>query len=148
FAGNDRPGVMLASAARTYAHRYAVQAGGRAVIFTNNDGGYAVALDLARAGITVAAIIDSRPGPADVWLAAAQQADVRCRTDHVVMRAAGRRHLTGVTVAPVDTQGRIGAARETIACDLLGVSGGWIPTVHLFSQAQGTLDFDERYQAF
>ena len=61
FADNDRPGVMLASAARTYAHRYGVAVGTRCVVFTNNDSAYDSAVDLAAAGIDVAAIVDLRP---------------------------------------------------------------------------------------
>src|SRR5437879_239398 len=64
FANNDRPGIMLAGAARTYVNRYGVAPGKRAVIFTNNDSTDAVAADLKRAGITVEAIVDVRAGEA------------------------------------------------------------------------------------
>ena len=60
FADNDRPGIMLASAARTYVNRYAVRPGSRAVVFTNNDSAYATARDLAGAGVEVAAVVDVR----------------------------------------------------------------------------------------
>ena len=51
FGGNDVPGVMLASAMRTYANRYATAAGGSAVVFTNNDSGYRTARDLKAHGV-------------------------------------------------------------------------------------------------
>ena len=63
FADNDRPGIMMASAAATYARRYGALPGRRAVLLTNNDSAYRAALDLAEAGTTVAAIIDLRPRP-------------------------------------------------------------------------------------
>src|SRR5438552_12845648 len=66
FANNDRPGIMLAAAARTYVNRYGVAPCNRAVIFTNNDSTDAVAADLKRAGITVEAIVDVRAGEAVV----------------------------------------------------------------------------------
>ena len=62
FAENDRPGIMLAGAARAYVNRYAVKPGRRAVVFTNNDTAYRTALDLLRAGIEVTvADLRSRP---------------------------------------------------------------------------------------
>ncbi len=64
FADNDRPGVMLAGAARAYLHRYGVLVGRRAVVFTTNDSAYAAARDLAAAGLDIAAIVDTRPAPA------------------------------------------------------------------------------------
>lgn len=60
FCNNDRPGVMMASAVSTYLNRYAVCPGQRAVVFTNNDSAYQTALDLARSGTNVVAIVDSR----------------------------------------------------------------------------------------
>ncbi len=61
FADNDRPGVMLASAAAAYAHRYAVLPGRKVVIVTNNDSAYSAALTLAEAGAEVGAVVDLRP---------------------------------------------------------------------------------------
>ena len=78
FANNDRPGIMLASAARTYLNRYAVAAGRRALIATNNDSAYATALDLAKHGVEVT-IAEQRTG-IDTGLAArVNQAGVRLR---------------------------------------------------------------------
>src|SRR5215510_10213117 len=64
----DRPGVMLAGAVRTYVNRYAVAPGRRAVVFTTNDSGYEAAIDLADAGIDVAAVVDPRTDAAAQWL--------------------------------------------------------------------------------
>ena len=61
FADNDRPGILLAGAARSYLHRYGVLVGHRVVVFTTNDSAYAAAADLADAGVQVAAVVDTRP---------------------------------------------------------------------------------------
>ena len=63
FADNDRPGVMLAGAARTYVNRYAVRPGARAVVFTTNDSAYEAARELAEAGVEVAAVVEARAQP-------------------------------------------------------------------------------------
>lgn len=148
FGRNDLPGVMLASAARAYANRYAVRAGERAVVFTNNDSAYAAALDLRRVGVEVAAIVDVRPQATGALTAAARDAGLRCLSGHVVVNAEGTRGLKAAAVAPVDEHGRAGSAIQRISCDLLAVSGGWNPTLHLFSQSRGKIAFDDRNHAF
>ena len=54
FAGNDRPGVMLASAAATYVERFGVLPGDRVAVFTTNDSGLRSADALRTAGADVA----------------------------------------------------------------------------------------------
>ncbi len=141
FGNNDRPGVMLASAAQTYVNRYGVRPGQRAVVFTNNNSAYAVAADLAAAGITVAAIVDSRTEVPERARAMAKDIDILA--GHVVISAKGRRQVRGVTIAPVD-----GGASRQIACDLLAHSGGWNPAVHLWSQSRGNLRYDDTLTSF
>ncbi len=148
FLDNDRPGVMLASAAAAYALRYGVKPGNRIVVFTNNDWAYRSALDLKQAGCTVAAVIDlrSETGPA---ARAAEAAGIRVRRGAAVVRALGRSSLAGVEVAPLAADGkRLAGAVERIACDCLAVSGGYTPTVHLISQARGKLLYDPEIAAF
>src|SRR5699024_418009 len=60
FTDNDRPGTMLAGAARTYLHRYGVLTGTCAVVFTTHDSAYDAAFDLADAGAHIAAVVDGR----------------------------------------------------------------------------------------
>jgi sarcosine oxidase subunit alpha len=126
FANNDRPGIMLAGAARTYINRYGVAPGKRAVIFTNNDSTDLVAADLTRAGIIVEGIVDVRAGEAVVDTGGDQEG----------LRTVIIGSLTGP-----------GSTRE-IECDLLCVSGGFNPTLHLFSQAQGRLRYDQGLACF
>ncbi len=141
FANNDRPGVMLSSAVQTYVNRYAALPGQRAVFFTNNDSAYAAAADFAAAGGSVAAIVDSRT---DVPKTAKAQAEgIEILAGSVVCDVTGRGRVKSARVSDLG-----GGAERFIECDLLGVSGGWSPTVHLFSQSRGTLTFDETLVAF
>jgi len=138
FPGNDTPGVMLAGAVVTYARRFAALAGESAVVFTNNDSAYAVIPALHEAGGTVAMVVDSREGGAGASAnALAERHGVTVRRGAVVTAVRGGRRVRGAVVD--------GAA---VDCDLLCVSGGWNPTVHLFSQAQGRLRYDEGIAAF
>ncbi len=143
FADNDRPGVMLASAARTYLNRYAVLPGCRAVVFTTNDSAYPTALDLAEAGVEVAALVDARHEPPARWVERARAAGIAVLAGSAVVGTDGEHRVSAARVAAVDG----GPARE-IPCDLLAVSGGWNPVVHLFSQSRGTLRYEERIAAF
>jgi sarcosine oxidase subunit alpha len=143
FAGNDRPGVMLAGAARTYVNRYAVAPGRRAVVFTTNDSGLAAAIDLADAGIEVAAVVDARDEVPEPWRSACRARAIELLPAHVVIGTAGGEQLSAVRVAPIDA-----CTPREIACDLLAVSGGWNPAVHVFSHARARLRFDDALGGF
>jgi sarcosine oxidase, subunit alpha len=146
FDGNDRPGVMLAGAVESYIRRYAVRPGSRAVVFTNNDSAYDAALALASVGIDVAAIVDSRAQPNGASAQRARQLGIAILSQHAIVRTEGRHRISAVHVADLNVQG--GARTQRLKCDLLAVSGGWNPAVHLFSQSQGKLRFDEHIAAF
>ena len=143
FAGNDRPGVMLANAARTYVNRYAARPGRRAVLFTNNDSSYRAALDLRAAGVEVAAIVDTRPEPTGDLPADAESTGIELIAGHGVVATHGRKRLSSIEVMTLGENGReVSGEVRRIECDLLAVSGGWNPTAHLFSQSGGRLRFD------
>jgi sarcosine oxidase subunit alpha len=133
FPGNDRPGIMLADAARRYLYRYGVLPGSRAVIVTAHDDAYHAVRALREAGITVAAVIDVRPDTGSI-------------------DDAGLRIIRGATIAATGGRKRVSWVQlgdgETIPCDLVLMSGGFTPSVHLFSQARGILRFDPDCQAF
>jgi len=141
FPGNDRPGIMLASAVETYANRYAVAPGRRAVLFTNNDDAYHAAAALKAAGTEVVAIVDLRAEPGAA--ARALVPGVTVRAGHAVVATRGRRALHGATVRSVT-----GGVTTNVACDLLAVAGGWNPAVHLFAHAGGRLRYDRTLVAF
>ena len=149
FCNNDRPGVMLASAVSGYIHRHAVLPGRRAVVFTNNDSAYRTAIDLAGAGAEVAAIVDSRPGGAGAIGQRVKELGIPVLAGHVVSDVSGRRRVRGAGIAR--WTGEPWSAVEItlrIDCDLLAVSGGFSPAVHLHSQAGGKLEWDESQLCF
>ncbi|MDX6723887.1 MAG: sarcosine oxidase, subunit alpha, partial [Solirubrobacteraceae bacterium] len=148
FAGNDRPGVMLAGAARTYVNRYAVAPGRRAVVFTTNDTAYAAALDLHDAGVAVAAVVDAREAAPAHWADACHERGIDVLSASAVAGTAGEERLEGVQVARIDSTGALDRPRDDLACDLLLVSGGWNPVVHLFRHLQGPVRFDDALGAF
>ncbi len=140
YANNDLPGTMLAGAARTYVKRYGVRPGSRAVIFANNDGALADALALQAAGVQVRAIVDARPSAPLSRLMANR---IPVFNEAEILAASGKQHVESVDVAPL-----AGGAKQTVECDLVAVSGGWSPAVHLFSQARGKLRYDDAIAAF
>ena len=142
FPGNDLPGVMLASAAGGYAHRFAARAGERAVLFTNNDAAYAQLPLLTRAGVKICAVVDVRSnGPVAGALAHVESSSAPLYRASVVCGTRGGRSLSGVWVSGFDGRALRGP-HHRVSCDLLCVSGGYNPTVHLFSQSQGRLRYD------
>jgi sarcosine oxidase subunit alpha len=128
FGGNDRPGVMLASAVSTYLNRFAAapldQRNGRAVVFTTGDSGWSTAEDLVKAGVEVAAVIDSRPECGVLSRDRLAKAGVRILQGAVVTDALGAR-LKAVRVR--DSEGH----ETKIDADLLAVAGGWAPCIGL-----------------
>ncbi|MGW5480335.1 sarcosine oxidase subunit alpha family protein [Streptomyces sp. NPDC004008] len=156
FAGNDRPGVMLAAAVRSYLNRYAVAPGSRAVVSTTNDSAYDTVADLHAAGIDVVAVVDARPELSHRAAEVAAATGLQVLTGSTVVDTAGGGHLprsgggrlTGVTVQALDEDGQLAGEPKSFDCDLLAVSGGWSPVVHLHSQRQGRLRWDEDLVAF
>ena len=134
FANNDLPGVMLAAAARTYANRFAVLPGRRAVVFTNNDSAYGSAEDLRAAGVAVS-IVDVRATISEALKAQAARAGIELHLGCAVGRANGKRAVTSVDIVPFDARRPEAArVRKRLSCDLLAISGGWTPTLHLLAQ--------------
>ncbi len=150
FCNNDRPGVMLASAVSTYVKRYAVRPGTRAVVFTNNDTAYQTALDLQQAGVAVVAVVDPRDNPRSPLVSAVRrQQGIEVIDGAVVHDVFGRMHVSGVKVAGFDARAAtLSGASRRIDCDLLAVSGGWNPTVHLHAQSGARALFDEQRGCF
>src|SRR3954453_22853142 len=146
FADNDRPGIMLAGAARTFLNRYGVLPGRETVVFTTNDSAYDAALDLHRAGVRVQAVVDARTAVPARLLDQCEQAGIPVLRGSVVTGTRGSDRVTHTLVAPF-LGGEVGSSTE-VACDLLLVSGGWNPAVHLFSQARGRLRYDAALGAF
>ncbi|MEJ5231231.1 MAG: sarcosine oxidase subunit alpha family protein [Geminicoccaceae bacterium] len=148
FPDNDRPGILLAGAARAFLARQAVLPGRDLVVAAFDDSAYAAALELARAGGRVHAIVDPRPEPG--WAArTAAEAGLRVLAGWAPVGSEGGPGLRAVRLAPLDAKGRPEARGErTIPCDALLVSGGWTPAVQLWAQAGGAVAWDEAAAAF
>jgi heterotetrameric sarcosine oxidase alpha subunit len=134
FGGNDRPGVMMASAIQTYLNRYAVVPGKRVAIFTVCDTGYEVAADLANAGVEIAAIIDARGTPTRKGSCAPVIGGEVVRTFGKNLKAIEVRRFDGST--------------QRIAVDLLGMAGGWNPNIGFASHLGKRPEWCEKLQAF
>jgi sarcosine oxidase subunit alpha len=143
FANNDRPGIMLASAARTFLNHHGVAVGKKVGVYTAHDSAYEAAFDLKRAGVSIAAIVDCRNHPGDAVLAEARALGIDVLTGHSVVNTSGRLRVSSMSVVRNG-----GSNARKIAVDALIVSAGWTPSVHLFSQSRGKLRFDEQNQRF
>ncbi|MGL4405712.1 MAG: 2Fe-2S iron-sulfur cluster-binding protein, partial [Notoacmeibacter sp.] len=148
FPGNDKPGVMLASAMKEYAIEYGVLAGENTALFTNNDSAYDVARNLSNAGANIAAIIDVRPQVSDQSKILAAEAGAEVVAGFAVVATKGSRVLDGVTIQAVDQDGKTFGPTREISCDTLGVSGGFTPLVSLSVQKGAKPAFNEELQAF
>src|SRR2546423_387183 len=145
FPGNDRPGIMLAGAARTWLNRYGVLPGTRAVVVTAHDEAYPAALELQAAGVFIASIADVRARQDGPWVARARGAGIPVLRRATVLGTGGRRRVSSILLAQLEG-GEPGG--QTQPCDLVLMCGGFTPSVHLFSQSRGKLWWDEGLQAF
>ena len=142
FGGNDRPGVMMASAVRTYVNRFGVIPGRHAALFTTSDDGWKTAFDLAAAGVRLAAIIDARSVVAPVLTEEAKRLDTRVFCGAQVVDAHGSRALERITVR--EDAGRL----SQLQIDTLAVSGGWNPNVALCTHLGGRPRWSDAIAAF
>ncbi len=142
FADNDRPGVMLADAARRYLKQYGVKVGERVVVVTAHDGAYRAALDLQDAGVEVELVADLRDDADGLLPEAARAAGLRVATKAAIHELKGRQSVSAVRLAAHPF------GMRTFPCDALLMSGGWTPSVHLFSQSRGKLAYDRDLEVF
>jgi sarcosine oxidase, subunit alpha len=148
FAENDLPGIMSASAATSYAVEYAVRPGRRAVLVTATDSAYAAAAALEARGVSIVAVVDVRAHAAAA--ARALGGHLRVLRGYAPVRARGFRAVEALEVCQRSdrTGGRPPAGTERLECDLVCVSGGWTPSVHLYSQSGGPLRYAPHLAAF
>jgi sarcosine oxidase subunit alpha len=146
FPGNDRPGIMLAESLRVFANRYAVLAGHKAVMVTACASAYTVASDLVAAGVGVTVVDLRRHEECATEAAALRGMGCEVLAGHAVLGSLGRRRVRALLVAPIDAAD-VRSARRTIACDCVGLCGGWTPAVHLHAHL-GKLTFDGAIDAF
>lgn len=143
FPNNDRPGILLAAAARTYLTHYGVAVGHNVAVYTAHDSAYEAAFDLKVAGVNVPVIVDRRENvPADL-LSKARSLGIDVLTGHGVVDTSGRLRINGIKVAKHGSK-----STRKFKVDALIVSAGWTPSVHLFSQSRGKLKYDAANQRF
>ena len=140
FAGNDIPGVMLASAVRDYIVNWAVSPGDEIVVVTNNDDAYRTALCALDAGLKVIAVLDARPEANGPLAQAVKARGVRVLPGHAVSKVRGAKQVVAVEICRQDSAGEV---LEVLGCDCVAMSGGWSPVVHLYSHAGGKVVWDE-----
>ncbi|WP_413719739.1 sarcosine oxidase subunit alpha family protein [Silicimonas sp. MF1-12-2] len=140
FAGNDLPGVMLASAVRDYVVDYAAAPGRRFVLVTNNDDAYRTALALKAAGLTAPVIVDARPEVTGPLVQAARDAGIRVTPGRGIAKVTGKGRVENVYICE---QSGTGEVIEQVEADCVAMSGGWSPVVHLWSHCGGKLVWDE-----
>ena len=145
FAGNDIPGVLLASAMRDYVVNFGVAVGERTVIVTNNDDAYRTAIALKEAGLEVPVIVDARLAAEGELPARARGMGIRVATGTAIAKVKGGKRVTGVALC---AQAGSGDVTEEIACDAVAMSGGWSPVVHLWSHCGGKLIWDAEQAMF
>ncbi|WP_168454890.1 2Fe-2S iron-sulfur cluster-binding protein [Sphingopyxis microcysteis] len=141
FANNDLPGIMLAGAIGRYVADYAVAPGRSGIFFVNNDLGWRSAIEAAQCGVGVRAIVDARPQVLPELAHRARAHGIDLFFSSLVRSAHGRGRVTGVTIEKPDGLSRL-------ACDFVGVSGGWNPASQLWTMAGGQTKFNERSQSF
>ncbi|CAN7564472.1 sarcosine oxidase subunit alpha family protein [Caballeronia sp. LjRoot34] len=147
FGNNDLPGVMLASAVSSYLHRYAVLPGRNAVVFTNNDGGYQCALDLKAAGAQVTVVDPRLADDKGALQGQAKRYGVKILNGSAVTVAHGKLRVASVEVNAY-SNGTVGVKQADLSCDLLAVSGGWSPILHLFAQSGGKAHWHDEKLCF
>jgi len=147
FGNNDRPGIMLASAAKEYLKVYGVLIGKKPIIFTNNDSAYDTAIDFKKNGIS-SIVIDVRDNSNGAVVKEAKSLNIDIRFSHAISNTKGYLRVNSVTVGKLNEKKSDYEKLEDISCDCVCISGNWTPTVHLTSQSGNKLKFDEKIDAF
>ena len=143
FDGNDKPGVMLSSAAKVYANRYGVAVGKSVTLMAVHDSGWHDVFALANAGVGIAAIIDMRETVDAALIKQAADLDITVKLGHSVIGVVGRQVVNAIEVAAND-----GTGKTSIMCDALLMAGGWTPSVHLWSHSKGSLKWRDDLGAY
>jgi sarcosine oxidase, subunit alpha len=143
FDGNDTPGVMLSSAAKTFALRYGVAVGQSVAVMAAHDSGWQDAFALAKVGVSIATIIDVRDTVSPDLRQQAIDLGINFKLNHSVIGVSGRHG-----VKSIELSANTGGDRYTIKCDALLMAGGWTPSVHLWSHSKGSLKWRDDLGAY
>jgi len=145
FAGNDLPGVMLAGSVRDYIVDFGTSCGDIMVLATNNDDAYRTAIAQCEVGLKVAIILDARSNVTGELPNKARSMGIRVETGMAISKVKGSKGVSGVSIC---LQAGEGIPIEEIKCDVVAMSGGWSPIVHLWSHCGGKLNWDNENAMF
>ena len=149
FNNNDRPGILLSSAIQKYANLFGVICGEKNIFFTNNDSAYETAISLIQKGIKVEAIIDNREKVDSKLLYEVEKNNIKIYKGFTIVDTSGYKRINKISIMQLSKDGQKAVGSKTsLDCDCLGISGGWTPAVHLFTQSGGKLKFREEDQTF
>ncbi len=149
FDNNDRPGILLSSAVKRYADLFGVACGEKNILFTNNDSAYETAISLFQKGINVEAIIDNREEVDSKLIYEVEKNNIKIYKGFTVVNTSGYKRINKVFIMKLSKDGqKVVGSKINLSCDCLGISGGWTPAVHLFTQSGGKLKFREEDQVF
>ena len=149
FNNNDRPGILLSSAIKKYIDFYGVSCGEENVLFTNNDSAYETALSLFKKGIRVKAIVDIREQPSSKIIEEVESNGIKIYKEYTVVNTEGYKKINKISIMQLSKDGQsVIGSKIDLDCDCLGLSGGWTPAVHLFTQSGGKLRFRDEDQVF
>ena len=147
FGNNDRPGIMLASAAKEYMKVYGVLVGKKPIIFTNNDSAYDAAIEFKKNGIDPQ-VVDVRTDSESSVVKEAKNLNIDIKFSHGVVNTKGYLRVNSATIGKLNSTKSGYENLKNVSCDCICVSGNWTPTVHLSSQSGNKLKFDEKINAF
>ena len=149
FDNNDRPGILLSSAIKRYADLFGVACGEKNILLTNNDSAYETAISLIQKGIKVEAIVDNREEIESKLLYEVEKNNIKVFKGFTIVNTNGYKKINKVSLMKLSKDGqKVIGSKINLSCDCLGVSGGWTPAVHLFTQSGGKLKFREEDQVF
>ena len=147
FGNNDRPGILLSSAAKEYLKVYGVLVGRKPIIFTNNDSAYDTAIEFKKNGINPL-VIDTRTNSDSSVVSEAKNLNIDIKFSHGIANTKGYLQVNSAIIGKFNSDKSSYENLEEVSCDCICVSGNWTPTVHLSSQSGNKLEFNETIDAF
>ena len=149
FSNNDRPGIILSSSIKKYIDYYGVKTGESISLFTNNDSAYETAISLNKSGVKVKVIIDIRENSNSILTEKIEKTGIKILRGYTITNTDGYKRINSIEVMKLSKDGgSVVGNKITYKCDCLGISGGWTPMVHLFTQSGGKLKFRNNDNVF
>ena len=149
FSNNDRPGIILSSSIKKYIDYYGVKTGENISLFTNNDSAYETAISLYKSGVKVNVIVDIRKNSDSLIVKEALELGLKVLWESTVVDTQGYKRIKSFEVMKLSDDGNnVVGDRYKYNCDCIGISGGWTPMVHLFTQSGGKLKFRNEDNVF